>query len=189
MIRAKLFAAVSVLTLLFAGYATADTCRSATCTQRQAVAAASVVLTPGNIAVLPVAVPLYGASYTGEGSKSDADLLAALQAILAKLDAIDARLAAQGGGAGPFKAAGGLDPIAVLTKNCQSCHSGEKPAGGYSMFDDAGSLLKPSPPERRSIEARAVKKGDMPPPSKPKLTPEEKAAVEAFVATTPAPKK
>lgn len=175
MIRAKLFAAVSVLTLLFAGYATADTCRSATCAQRQAVAATVVVASP-TLAV----VPLYGASYGGDSDGT--------QKILEKLEAIEARLAALEGG-GPRAAPRALDPVAVLTKNCRECHSGEKPKGDYSMFDGKGDLLQPSPPERRSIEARAVKKGDMPPPSKPKLTPEEKAAVEAFVATTPAPKK
>ncbi len=183
---ARLFCLASLAVLALTGTLPAgdSSCRSATCAQHQAVAAAVVVTAPSL-----VTVPLYGASYSG-GDTSDAELKDLLRQLIEEQRATRAEIAALRGGAGPFKAAGapGLDPIAVLTKNCQSCHSGEKPAGGYSMFDDAGSLLKPSPPERRSIEARAVKKGDMPPSGKPKLTAEEKAAVEAFVAT-PAAKK
>jgi mono/diheme cytochrome c family protein len=176
----KFYAAASLLTLAVAGTLHADVCRSTHCAPAQYQAHAAYVA-PAYVAPVALAVPLYGASYSG-GDPETAELL---RALIEEMRALRADVA---GLRGPqAQAAPGRDPVQVLTANCAACHTaGPKLKGEFEMFSPDGKPLKLNGPDRRAIEKR-VREGTMPPPDKGKLSADDKAAIAAFAASPPAP--
>jgi mono/diheme cytochrome c family protein len=174
---ARLYALGGVLVL--SGVVTADVCRSTHCAPVQA----SAYVAPAYVAPVAIAVPLYGASYTGGGDPETAELL---RALIEEMRALRADVA--GLRTGPqAQAAPGRDPVAVLSASCAACHTaGPKLKGEFEMFAPDGKPLKLNGPDRRAIEKR-VREGTMPPPDKGKLSADDKAAIAAFAASPPAP--
>lgn len=180
---AKLYAFDSLLVL--AGVVSADVCRSGqVCAPVQTYQAPAYVA-PAYVAPVAVAVPLYGASY----NTGDPETALALQAILEELRALRGEVAGlRGSGAPPgAQAAPRADPAKVLAVHCAACHTeGPKLKGDMAFFDPKGQLLKLNGPDKRAIEKR-TREGTMPPPERPKLTPDDKAAIGAFAAGPPLP--
>jgi mono/diheme cytochrome c family protein len=176
---AKLYCLSAVAVLVAAGTLQADVCRTG---HVQTYQANTAYVAPAYIAPVALAVPLYGASYSG-GDPETAELL---RALLAEIQALRSDVSSLRTGP-QAQAAPGRDPVAVLSASCAACHTaGPKLKGEFEMFAPDGKPLKLNGPDRRAIEKR-VREGTMPPPDKGKLSADDKAAIAAFAASPPAP--
>jgi cytochrome c553 len=101
---------------------------------------------------VPVAVPLYTASYGADGS---AALLAELQKLRAEVAGLRS----------PAPAKASTPTVGALATRCASCHSGEKSRGGVKLFAPDGARAQLSP-ENLGDAIQAVLDGRMPPNAK-----------------------
>lgn len=138
--------------------------------------------------VSPVlALPLYGAAYTGGAGYGEQN--EALRLILEELRALRADIAAlkDGGPVGSLPLRKAADPYKVMQAHCAACHTSgiaDTKGGGFELFNDKGQPLKLSRPDREVITKR-VSAGTMPPATKPKLSAEDKDALLSALKDTP----
>lgn len=127
-----------------------------------------------------VVVPYNAAVYGQPGGFTAADA----KRVVELLESVDRRLEAleKAAGGAAVRQAPGAELLAVAARHCAACHTpaaGDAKGGGFILFaGDDLAALKPLGSRERIRVKEAVLSGQMPPPSRPKLSPAEKRAFE-----------
>lgn len=70
--------------------------------------------------------------------------------------------------------------LAILSRNCASCHTDPNPKGGFTIFASPGNLA-PIDGVTRLLMERKIRTGKMPPPGHPPINTDDYRIVQAWV--------